>query len=216
MKALKAFRQLVCPEDVSCMLCAAETEMGNGTGLCGKCLRTLDKYEGQREIEGFILYAAYVYEGAVASLIHGLKYENKRYMALPLIKGLIGTCNDKGLFPDVVIPVPLHKKRQRQRGFNQSALLAEGVCEYFDIPLWRNALIRTRDTKQQVGLNETERWENVRDAFICKADVYDKHVVVLDDVCTTGATMLSCARTLKEKGARITLICAATLHTGNG
>ncbi len=215
MNALKGLGQLVCPEDVSCMLCAAEKGMGNGTGLCDKCLRTLDKYDGERDIEGFTLYAAYVYSGAVATLIHGLKYENKRYMALPLIRGLVETYGVNGLASDAIVPVPLHKKRRKQRGFNQSVLLGQGLCEHTGIPLWCDVLTRIRDTGQQVGLSEEDRWQNVYDAFSCTINLEGKRVVLVDDVCTTGATMLACARTLAGLGARVTLLCAATVSGCN-
>ncbi len=214
MKAADAIRRLVCPDDVSCMLCGTERGMGNGAGLCEKCKRELVCFDGERRLQKVPLYAAYVYQSAAATLIHGLKYENKRYMALPLVLGLARVYTEKGLRADGIVPVPLHKKRQRMRGFNQSEILSDGLCERIGTPLWSDVLSRTRDTAQQVGLEEGERLQNVQDAFACSIDLSGKRVVVVDDVCTTGATLLACLQALHAKGAEVTLLAAATVDAG--
>jgi ComF family protein len=104
---------------------------------------------------------------------------------------------------DVAIPVPLHKKRLRQRGFNQSLLLAHGVSERFMIPLNYDNLIRSRYTRPQVELSGIERAENVRGAFnlLRPAEICEKKILLIDDVFTTGATMNECAKVLKDAGA---------------
>ena len=171
MKPLRLLQEMLCPTDVSCMLCASEKGMGNGSGLCHTCLCALVAFEGQRDIGGFTMHASYVYRDSAASLIHGMKYENKRYMALPLIRGLVGTFCAKALHCDGIVPVPLHPRRKRQRGFNQSLLLAKGLSEGVRVPLWPGVLSRTRNTPQQVNLDEAERWKNVSGAFLCAGDV---------------------------------------------
>ncbi len=213
MNTMEAIRRMVCPDDVSCMLCGEERGMGGGTGLCDKCNRELVTFDGERSVQKAPLYAAYVYQSAAAKLIHGLKYENKRYMALPLILGLTRVYTEKGIAADGIIPVPLHKKRQRMRGYNQSEILAAGLCERVHAALWRNVLLRVRDTSQQVGLLEHERLQNVKDAFACSVDLHGKHVVLLDDVCTTGATLSACMLALEAQGAAVTLLAAATVDT---
>lgn len=212
MRAGEALRKLVCPDDVSCMLCGAETGMGSGTGLCEKCRKGLIGFDGERIVRGTPLYAAYEYHGAAATLIHGLKYENKRYMALPLVRGLEAVFVQTGLEADGIMAVPLHKKRLKQRGFNQSELLAAGLSERLGVPLLRQAILRVRDTKQQVGLDEAERWQNVEGAFSCGENIAGRHVILLDDVCTTGATLLACAQALQQQGAVVTLMAAATVE----
>ena len=104
---------------------------------------------------------------------------------------------------DVVMPVPLHTKRLRHRGFNQALLLAHGVSERFAMPLNYDNLVRTRYTRPQVELSGRERAENVRGAFnlIRPQDVIDKKILLIDDVYTTGATMNECAKVLKDAGA---------------
>jgi len=102
------------------------------------------------------------------------------------------------------MPVPLHKKRLRLRGFNQALLLAHGVSLRFRIPLNYDNLVRTRYTRPQVELSGRERAENVRGAFdlIRSAEVCEKKILLIDDVFTTGATMNECAKVLKDAGAR--------------
>jgi ComF family protein len=104
---------------------------------------------------------------------------------------------------DIAIPVPLHKKRLRLRGFNQALLLAHGISEQFMIPLNYDNLIRIRYTRPQVELSGRDRAENVRGAFnlLRPAEVCEKRILLIDDVFTTGATMNECAKVLKDAGA---------------
>jgi ComF family protein len=115
---------------------------------------------------------------------------------------------------DLIVPVPLHRKRLRQRGFNQALLLSFQVSRAFNIPLSIDNLVRIRATRPQVELSGEERIHNVRGAFALKRpDRFEGRVVMLvDDVFTTGATMNECAAVLKEGGAAhinaLTLACA--------
>jgi len=111
---------------------------------------------------------------------------------------------------DAVVPVPLHPKRERRRGYNQAALLANRAGRRAHLPSL-DALARTRDTPQQVGLEATARHANVAGAFAhCPdSDVAGKHLVLVDDVLTTGATLGACAETLLAAGAA--RVCAVTL-----
>jgi len=104
---------------------------------------------------------------------------------------------------DLVIPVPLHRARHRERGFNQSDVLAEGISEATSVPLARGALRRKRNTRDQTYLNALQRAENVKGAFaVEEPDRIDgKKVILVDDVMTTGATLNECARTLCAAGA---------------
>jgi ComF family protein len=104
---------------------------------------------------------------------------------------------------DLILAIPLHPKRQRSRGYNQSDLLTEQLCARVDIPSGSRALKRTRDTRPQVDLNPTERLENVADAFWADAhDVAGKRVVMIDDVCTTGSTLMEAGKALLAAGAK--------------
>jgi len=105
---------------------------------------------------------------------------------------------------DLAIPVPLHRQRLRQRGFNQALILAHGISERFSVPLLYDNLTRLRSTRPQVELSGHERTENVKGAFglARPSEVRDKRILLIDDVFTTGATMNSCAKVLRRAGAK--------------
>ena len=158
---------------------------------CPRCRR------GGRHVDRARAIGAY--DGALRAVVHALKYEARRSLARPLAalmrtRGadiLSGAC--------CVIPVPLHASRRRRRGFNQAADLAR----HLGLPV-RESLRRTRATRAQTGLPAAQRHRNVRDAFGLSsgrkgADWLEGSIVVLvDDVCTTGATLEACAHVLKE------------------
>jgi ComF family protein len=110
---------------------------------------------------------------------------------------------------DAILPVPLHTKRLRQRGFNQALLLAYRMSEQHNIPLSCDNLIRQRPTRPQVELTGAERIQNVAGAFAVRRplDIRDRHIVLIDDVFTTGATLNECAAVLKDAGAAAVTAC---------
>lgn len=143
------------------------------------------------------------YGGAVASAIHALKYKERKQLAAPLATFLIGYLEDHPITFDALVPVPLHPDRLTIRGYNQSDLLAEQVGEARGIPVRTDLIVRTRDTKPQVHLRRGERFENVRQAFepVQPGLLDGETVLLLDDVCTTGATLVACAEALNQTGA---------------
>ena len=106
---------------------------------------------------------------------------------------------------DVIVPVPLHKARLRERGYNQSWLFAREIAARWQLPARDDLLLRVVNTRHQVGLSKAERVQNVSGAFAVPeralAEFRDKRVLLVDDVMTTGSTLLSCARTLHKAGA---------------
>lgn len=151
--------------------------------------------------------AAGRFEGSMRNAIHQFKYEGKRKLAEPLggylEEYLLDSPFGKVQF-DLVIPVPLHKSRLRERDFNQSELLANSVADYLGIPIVPCALDRTRRTRSQAGLDAKERMKNVMGAFAVREveAVRGKTILVFDDVVTTCATTNECARVLIEAGAK--------------
>lgn len=139
-----------------------------------------------------------LYEGALRDIIHALKYDGRRSIAGPL-SALMSTHGSPVLAgADLIVPVPLHPRRQRERGFNQADVLARGL----GVPVAR-ALRRTRVTASQVELPAHERRLNVLDAFALTTPLTDASIVVLvDDVTTTGATLEACAEVLLDGGVR--------------
>ena len=105
---------------------------------------------------------------------------------------------------DIIVPIPLHKARLRERGYNQSQLLCENISKEFRLQQSVGNLIRKRPTKNQAFLKEKERWTNIEGAFTIKdsSQFSDKSVLIVDDLLTTGATASEAARTLKRAGAK--------------
>ena len=148
--------------------------------------------------------AAGVYDGALRKAIHLFKYRGGLLFAKPLGQLLAGHgrrfLNVEAI--DLIVPVPLHGRRLRQRGYNQSLELARHVAACWDIAVAPEWLVRNRETPQQTTLARQERSRNVRGAFSWKGPALSgKHVVLVDDVYTSGATANECAGVLKKSGA---------------
>jgi ComF family protein len=139
-------------------------------------------------------------------VVHELKYAGRRRAAGRLAEALLEDAAVRTLVEtsDVLVPVPLHPRRLRERGFNQSALLACEISRRAGMPTCPEALVRRLDTVPQTGLSAAARRRNVREAFAVRrrASVAGRTVTLVDDVFTTGATALACARQLAQAGAR--------------
>jgi ComF family protein len=149
--------------------------------------------------------AAYRSRGLVRKLVHEFKYGRQRHLRHPLAGWLGETMSDlrlRGRSFDMIVPVPLHPARERERGFNQATLLAELLSSSIGVPL-RSVLERVRYTTTQTAYDRSERMENLHDAFRLrkKMNVRELRVLLIDDVLTTGSTLSECARVLKEAGA---------------
>jgi ComF family protein len=144
-----------------------------------------------------------IHNGALRQAIHHLKYQRRRELA-PTLGGMLFEYWQEAKLPtDLVIPVPLHSSRQQERGFNQAGLLASVLAERARLPLNDAHLTRTRATPPQVGLGAEERKVNVQDAFTWRGNgLEDLRVLLIDDVCTTGATLEACAVALQAGGAK--------------
>jgi len=143
------------------------------------------------------------FEGPMREAIHRLKYFNSQDLAVPLGEMMVSYWWQVRSPADVIIPVPLHAKRLRERGYNQAALLARELGKGVGLPVLEDALVRVRETSPQVDLNAEERKENVRGAFHCPADqLAGKSVLLVDDVYTTGATLEACNLALRQRGVR--------------
>lgn len=151
-----------------------------------------------RGMRGVVFFA-----GPMIPAIYGLKYEGIPALAKPLAGYLIHYLEAHPVAFDCLVPAPLHPARQAERGYNQSELLARETSAACGIPLRTDLIQRIRHTPPQVHLNREERQENMRDAFAPRADVrlQGETVLLLDDVCTTGATLQASAEALKAAGA---------------
>ncbi|HEY2013248.1 MAG TPA: ComF family protein [Bryobacteraceae bacterium] len=157
-------------------------------------------------------YCYGAYEGPLREMVHLYKYGRVKTMARPLADLLVRALGSEEVF-DLVTPVPLHWRKQWQRGFNQSELLAREITRRCGVPMVA-ALKRVRPTLTQAGLSNTERRRNVVAAFRCRTRqcplVRGKRILLIDDVMTTGSTAASCALALKRAGAaRVALLTVA-------
>ena len=140
-------------------------------------------------------------EGAIRQGILDLKYRNLR-SAAPTLGRLMGQWLISNRVPgEALVPVPLHRRRLRDRGYNQSALLAKELGTLMQMPVAPDVLERTRDTPPQVSLTREERIRNVEGSFACPERVEGKSFILVDDVITAGSTLSECASALKAAGA---------------
>jgi ComF family protein len=183
-------------ECAQCGLFLAQTALLHGTTLCGICRRGAFAFEQARSFAW--------YDGVLRELIQRFKYSGFRPLARPLANylGQALLRMDSNSF-DLVLAVPLHRRRERERGFNQAALLAAGVSRLAGIALGNKDCVRVRDTRPQTGLRGAERRRNVAGAFAVPRPerVRGRRLLLIDDVMTTGATANACAGALKSAGA---------------
>lgn len=204
LKTLDLVKEPFCP------LCGIpySTLTPNGH-LCGDCLAGAHHFDRAR--------AAGLYTGLIREVIHRFKYGGQTYLARPLVKML--TVPGKELTRlhqiDLIVPVPLHSKRLRQRGFNQASLLARRFGTNLKIPVDYFALRRSRWTEPQTGLSHRQRAANVKGAFDLtnRTKVRDKGILLVDDVLTTGETVNQCVRVLKKDGGAREVVVLTVART---
>jgi ComF family protein len=168
-------------------------------GLCGSCRRQRPRFAYAR--------AATRYADIAREAVHAFKFGGRRRLAEPLgdLMAGIGLAALPGSRPDFLVPVPLHRRRERERGYNQALLLARRLAWAWGVPVAAGVLTRTGATAPQVDLDAPARRRNVRGAFAVTgwAKIAGLHLVLVDDVLTTGATVGECARCLVAAGASL-------------
>ncbi|MGB9082149.1 MAG: ComF family protein [Desulfuromonadaceae bacterium] len=180
-----------------CPICGIPFVGAGDDHRCGACLAHPPRFDTAR--------AHFLYEGAIRDLIHSFKYNQRTHLRYPLallaLEGVDGFLADQA--PQLIVPVPLHRSRLRQRGFNQAVLLGRVLSRQLSLAMLPDTLVRTRPTEPQVDLSAAERRLNVKGAFsVPRPDrVEGKRILLLDDVMTTGSTMNECAKELKKAGA---------------
>jgi len=163
--------------------------------LCASCLGW------QAEIDG--IRAPFRFDGVIRQAVHELKYRNLRALAGQLAQLISDYLLDNPVPGEVLVPVPLHPRRLRERGYNQSLLLAKELAKLAGLPVADDCLVRERHTSPQARTATVgERRGNVAGAFACRdRRLEGKPVILIDDVSTSGATLDACARALKQAGA---------------
>jgi ComF family protein len=182
--------------DRACRRCGIPIGAGAGDdSVCGRCQRHPPAFDR--------CFAPYAYDDNIGHLITRLKYGQKlacaRLLGAMLAERIPPGNRD---LPRILIPVPLHSARMRERGFNQAVEIARAVSRRTGIPLDASLVRRTRATLSQVGLPRRERLKNLRGAFEVTRDPDWRHVAILDDVVTTGSTASEIARMLKASGVK--------------
>jgi len=163
--------------------------------VCAGCWQSHTQIDGIR--------SAFRFDEVMRQAIHQLKYHNLKAISSCLAELLADYLQLSPLPGEAIVPVPLHPRRLRERGYNQSGLLAVELGRLTNLPVTEDSLIRVKEGRPQVrAANAKERRRNVANAFICRDEkVSGKQIILVDDVCTSGATLESCASALKSKGA---------------
>lgn len=172
-----------------CPVCSLPTPTGE---VCGHCLKEPPLFTRTT--------AAFAYSFPLDKLIQAMKYREQLALAKAFAEKLALRIVQSDM-PDCIIPMPLHPAKLRERGFNQSLLLAATVARKLDIELLANVCQRVRDTPPQSALPWKERNKNVRSAFRCARDLTGKRVALVDDVMTTGASLNALAEAVQKRGA---------------
>jgi ComF family protein len=229
MKFFSSLLSLIFP--LECKICKRNLEAGNLTYICGECFNRITflqrpychKCGKPFTISGYPparlcrecrtggayfdrIYALGRYKGVLREAILLLKYKRVRALIDPLGELLVKYCQRSLKMDDfdVIFPVPLFRARKQEREFNQTEVLARIIGKHFLLPVSVGNLLRIRDTKGMNALGPPERKKNVKDAFKVKrkTELRERNILLLDDICTTGATVDECSRLLLEAGAK--------------
>ena len=179
-------------------------------GLCIDCQRSMRRYPFLRA------WSACLYSETLRKCIHILKYNKRQGLAVFLSQFIIAFTRKNTIMDrfDLIVPVPLHSVKKRERGFNQAHLLTKPIAREFNLPLSSN-LRRIGPNISQTTLSRQDRFNNIRGAFASSRSLefQDRNILLIDDVFTTGATVSECARVLYSHGARS--VCVLTLARGD-
>jgi ComF family protein len=213
-----------------CLACGAPADALGGY-LCPCCAGTLSLLEpddlvcretrtrlaGSGSVDGLVSLYPFEKGAVLQSLIHALKYEGMTAVGGRLGAQLGARVNELHgpLLDGLIIPIPLHKARLRERGYNQAGAIAAGVSRSCGIPVQTSLLVRRRNTVSQTTLTLKERCENIDGAFSLRTGfaqvLKDRQILLVDDVITTGSTVVECARVLKQGGVGVIFACSIAL-----
>jgi len=185
-----------CALPLPVQMAGVEDRRGTPTCLCGRCQQQRPLFNSAR--------AVFHYQAPIDGLILGLKFSgylhHARLLGQLMAERLTVVIGDER--PDVLLPVPLHRRRLRERGYNQSLELARHIGRRLGLPVWHDACERKRDTASQSSLPARERGRNVHNAFNSRRSMQGRYVAIIDDVMTTGSTVGELSAALLRAGAR--------------
>lgn len=237
-KTFNTFLDLLFPEEGVCFICDKFHEEVEEDHICYDCRKELYfieenkcptcgkpiyeekissrcSYCSSKEFYFSRALSSLEYRGVIKNAIHKYKYEGKSYMYKSFGESMLRTLLNENLNNfDVIVPIPLHRKRKSERGYNQSELLAKYLSQRLNIPLDKHNLKRIKRTNVQNKLDRLGRQENVKNAFkVADKGVFKyKSILLVDDIFTTGATVNECSKVLLECGAKEIIVI--TIATG--
>lgn len=192
--------------------------------VCKKCGKPLENqrveycFDCERKVHSFIQgKALWIYEKEVKASLYRFKYQNKREYAVAYAEETAKQYENwiRKRQIEVIVPIPLHRNRQKQRGYNQAEVFAEELGKILAIPVRTDLLIRVRDTKPQKELNHLERKNNLKKAFKISENIVQlNHILIVDDIYTTGSTIDAAASVLREAGASEVYFCCISIGRG--
>lgn len=213
MSLLEDFIALIFP--ITCAVCG-NSLFKNEKVICTKCEMHLPEtnfhqhienpvsqvFWGRVKLETGVSMFFYKKGGSVQQLIHEMKYRGRKEIGIHLGQTYGAQLSEIAHFKtvDLIIPIPLHPKKLKKRGFNQAALFAKGLADSLKIEMDTKNVVRNVETSTQTKKSRYKRWENVSEIFSVKnqAELSGKHILLVDDVITTGATMEACLQTLSH------------------
>ncbi len=206
-------KNLLFPTKNLCYLCKDREGSVNGF-VCNECREKILFMNKEIELEPQIINRTIYcvsYNKFLKELVHDFKFNDKSYLYKPLAELMLSTIRNKNIDSiDLVAFIPIHRKKEAIRGYNQSELLASYIGEALGLPVSRSNLIKSRWTKEQNTLNRSERLKNLKDSFGIRNpnEFVGKKILLVDDLITTGSTFKECAELLKKSGAK-SVICIA-------
>ena len=178
---------------------------------CRKCLNIIEYYQEKVVISTTIadkhydkIFSALNYRGFFKDKMLSYKFHNEKYLGVCFAEILVKLIGEYDLNADIIIDVPISKSRLRERGYNQSEVIATKVADFTRIKYQKNILVKTKNNLRQSELTLYERKENVKNVYSIKniENIKNKKILLIDDIFTTGATLKECARLLKQNGAQ--------------
>lgn len=222
MEIKRILREIFYPRSLTCSVCKRESFSYsaicdgckailpfNNKSICGHCGRATPypveycDYCKDKQIYVDMARSVYEYAYPINSLIRRLKYDGEKYLAEELANEMKNVYLLRIGYADCILFVPMTKKRKKSRGYNQSEELAKELSRLIEIPVYKDVLVKTKETDSQVGLERRQRFNNIRGSISVKnrAQIKGKRVMVVDDVMTTGSTLEVIAEKLKSAGA---------------
>ena len=162
--------------------------------------RIMDLFLGRVKLEKAFSWCMFEKQTSVQNILHHIKYKDKDYLARQMGEIMAREMPDFFADIDAIVPVPLHKKKQKIRGYNQSEEIAKGVQSVVGLPIFSKLLSRTRFSETQTHKNKEERWKNTQGLFTLEPNegFEGKHLLLIDDVLTTGSTAIACLEELQK------------------